>query len=85
MGEKFDIVAGRADLGFPVVSDEEGETCDFVAACLKSTFTGTVAEGSTESTCSACGETVLVHPRDPKGPPRICVPCLTDLIRDGKQ
>jgi hypothetical protein len=59
------------------ISDEEAEKCNYVVAKRSDELDGKpLAEGCTLTPCVACGAEVVVDPRDPVSPPRVCVPCL---------
>lgn len=72
-------VAGHdrlADIGVDPVTPEEAEKCDYVCAKPVSELEGGVLpEGCSETPCVACGVPVVVDPRDPVSPPRICLGC----------
>lgn len=80
------------------VGSEEAEQCDAVV-CQRVAdteplddlppawreFVERTRARSSEEPCSVCGETVIVDSLSPKTPPRICLPCVLEMLEAIKQ
>jgi hypothetical protein len=85
---RFNLVAseGRlAHLGVEQVDEERAERCEYALCPLASDPEVRKVEGSSEQPCGICGDTVLVHPKDPVRPKKICPPCAKTLFEATEQ
>jgi hypothetical protein len=65
-----------------IVSQEEAETAEAVV-CMR---VGEGHEGlfadNMRGACSTCGHAIYFRPHNPQKPPRICMQCFEDLIKE---
>lgn len=64
-----------------VVSPEEAEEATMVVCCrvgMPRHF-----DDDLEGVCSHCGQAVFFRPNSPKTPPKVCIECVTDMMRGG--
>jgi hypothetical protein len=65
-----------------IVSDEEAESCDLVVCCrvgARTSFTDNI-----HTLCARCGFPIFHRPHAPKRPPKVCIECAYEEIKENK-
>lgn len=82
---EWEFFSGREILPeVKVISSEEAEKCDLTLS-MTVEAAGGVPAGSSTDVCFMCGTAVLVHPKDPVTPRRICGLCLSRTMESELQ